>query len=169
MIRDEEGYIRIVDRKKQIICTAVGKNIAPAKLENLFSTSAVVEQIFFIGDERNYISALIVPSFNYFTDLFKKEGISFDENALEWDSSSGADICFKVGDDFIGQQLLSEAIEAEVQKANEQLESFEKIRKYTIIPERFTEANGQLTPTQKTKKRVILEAYTDAIEDMYKD
>ncbi|OPZ32446.1 MAG: Long-chain-fatty-acid--CoA ligase FadD15 [Synergistetes bacterium ADurb.BinA166] len=166
---DEWGYYRIVDRKKAIICTAVGKNIAPAKLESLFSLSHAIEQVFFIGDERSYITALIVPNFNYFVDLFEKEGIPYDESLLEFSEASGAKICTGAGDDFISQPLLKEIIDREVQQANSQLESFERIKQYTILAQRFTEANGRLTPTQKAKKKVILKDYEDVIDRMYRE
>ena len=76
--KDDYGYYRILDRKKAIICTAVGKNVAPAKLESLFALSHAVEQVFFIGDERNYTSALIVPNFGYFIDFFEQERIPYN-------------------------------------------------------------------------------------------
>ncbi len=165
--QDAQGYFKIVDRKKAIICTAVGKNIAPAKIENLFSTSTAVEQIFLVGDERNFITALIVPNFNYFADLYRKEGTSFNESALEWSTASGVPICVKVGDDFLRVPALIDMIGKDVRAANAQLEDFERIKKYTVLSSRFTEANGQLTPTQKTKKKPILEAYRDVIDKMY--
>jgi long-chain acyl-CoA synthetase len=167
VIQDDYGYYKIIDRKKAIICTAVGKNIAPAKLENLFSTSSYVEQIFFIGDERNYITALIVPNFNYFMTLFDKEGINYDKSQIVFDDSSGVAICTKVGEDFVSHPRLVELIQKEVDSANKQLESFELIKNFAILRERFTENNGMLTPSQKTKKRVILEKYADVIEKMY--
>lgn len=167
VIQDQFGYYKILDRKKAIICTAVGKNIAPAKIENLFSTSSAIDQIFLIGDERNYITALIVPNFNYFKELYDKQGIEYDKDSMLWSKASGVNICVKTGEDFISRDLLIKAVEADVKAANNKLENFEAIKKYTIINERFTEDNGQLTPTQKTKKRVILDAYSDVIESMY--
>jgi long-chain acyl-CoA synthetase len=165
--KDRYGYYRIVDRKKAIICTAVGKNIAPAKLENLFSLSHVIEQVFLVGDERNYISALVVPNFNYFRELFDRENIGYDKNTLVYEDIGGMKICTGVGEDFVAQPMLTELIAKDVEAANEQLEGFEMIRKYTILSRRFTEENGQLTPTQKTKKNVILMDYEDIINKMY--
>jgi long-chain acyl-CoA synthetase len=165
--QDNQGYFRIVDRKKAIICTAVGKNIAPAKLENLFSLSHVIEQVFFIGDERNYISALLVPNFSYFIELFKKENISYDKAKLEFLEIGGVKICTTVGEDFVSHPRLKELMEKDVHEANSKLEGFEAIKKYTILAHRFTEENGRLTPTQKTKKNVILKDYADIINGMY--
>ena len=164
---DENGYYKIVDRKKAIICTAIGKNIAPAKIESLFSTSPLVEQIFLIGDERNFISALITPNFAYFIDVFESQGVSYDKDSLLWSDATGIDICMGVGEDFISQPVLKEMIDKEVQKANQSLEHFEQIKQYTIIKDRFSEDNGQLTPTQKAKKRIIEDVYSGEIEKMY--
>lgn len=165
--KDKYGYYRIVDRKKAIICTAVGKNIAPVKLENLFSLSHVIEQVFFIGDERNYISALVAPNFNYFRELFDRENIGYEKDKLVYEDIGGMKICTGVGEDFVAQPMLTELIAKDVEAANEQLEGFERIRRYTILRERFTEENGRLTPTQKTKKNVILKDYEDLINKMY--
>ncbi|HNY65536.1 MAG TPA: AMP-binding protein [Deltaproteobacteria bacterium] len=164
---DGYGYYRIVDRKKAIICTAVGKNIAPAKLENLFALSSVVEQVFFVGDERNYISALVVPNFGYFIDLFEKEGIPYDKGALRYSQIGGMSVCTQVGEDFVSQPRLKELIEHDVAEVNARLEDFEQVRRYTILTARFTEENGLLTPTQKTKKKAIIGNYRDIIEGMY--
>lgn len=165
--KDDYGYYRIIDRKKAIICTAVGKNIAPLKLEGCFSLSHVIEQVFFIGDERNYISALIVPNFNYFIDLFERENIPFDKGSLRYAEIGGMRICVETGEAFINQPRLRELIEQDVKSANKGLEDFEQVRKYTVIGKRFTEENGLLTPTQKTKKKAILSDYADVIEAMY--
>ncbi|HZK43144.1 MAG TPA: long-chain fatty acid--CoA ligase [Syntrophomonadaceae bacterium] len=164
---DPDGYFRIVDRKKAIICLATGKNVAPAKIESQFATSTAVDQIFVIGDERNVIGALILPSFSYFMNLFEKENIAYDRTKLEYSNIAGAEIVTGVGQDFIDQPILKQMIADNVKQVNETLEDFEQIRQYTIITQRFTEENDQLTPTQKTKKRVILEVYKDTIEEMY--
>ncbi|HQG33047.1 MAG TPA: long-chain fatty acid--CoA ligase [Deltaproteobacteria bacterium] len=164
---DGYGYYRIVDRKKAIICTSIGKNIAPAKLEGLFALSHIVEQVFLIGDERNYISALIVPNFEYFIDLFERENIPYDKGALRYSETGGIRICTEAGHDFVSHPRLRELIEKDVASVNARLEDFEQIKRYTIVRRRFTEENGQLTPTQKTKKKAIIKEYTDIIEGMY--
>ena len=165
--RDPQGYYRIVDRKKAIICTSAGKNIAPAKLESLFATSQYVEQVFFVGSERPFIAGLVVPSFNYFIDLFESEGISYDRAALKFSETTGVRICIEVGEDFIAQPRLKELVAQEIETANARLEKFENIREYTILNRRFTEENGFLTPTQKAKKRVIVAEFAPLIEAMY--
>lgn len=167
VVKDSDGYYRMVDRKKAIICLATGKNVAPAKIENLFATSPFIEQVFCIGDERPVISSLIVPNFNYFMTIFEREGVCYDEDALVWSEATGAPICTAVGADFIDHPLLKGIIEQEIHAANEKLEKHERIKQHTIINSRFTEENAMLTPTQKAKKKVILDVYKDAVEKMY--
>ncbi len=164
---DEFGYIKIVDRIKAIICLSSGKNIAPAKVESRFATSAYIEQVFPIGDEQSVISCLIVPNLTYFKDKFDAEGIEYDKSAIGIDDSAGVPIVYKVGEDFIEKGNLKELIAQEVETANTELEGFEQVKRYTILTERFTEQNGMLTPTQKTKKKFILAAYSQQIEQMY--
>ncbi|MCL1864767.1 MAG: AMP-binding protein [Spirochaetes bacterium] len=164
---DEHGYYRILDRKKSIICTDTGKNISPFKIVDLFSSSDYVEQVLVIGDDRSYITALIVPRFNHFVDMFDKESVRYRKDQLEWDDEGEFRTCVKVGDDFILNFNLQELIKGEVDKANLELEIYEKIKQYTILPERFTEQNGLLTPSHKVKKKEIIEKYADVIEKMY--
>jgi len=164
---DEDGYYKIVDRKKAIICLATGKNVAPLKLESRFATSLAVEQVFVIGDERTYISALIVPSFNYFIDIFEKQNIPYDKSHVKFAEINGAQLCVEVGIDFVSQPILQMMVAEAVAEANKTLEEFETIKQYEIITRRFTEETGELTPTQKIKKRVVLENYHDTIEALY--
>ena len=165
--KDDYGYYRVLDRKKAIICTSVGKNIAPAKLESLFALSRVIEQVFFIGDERSYISALIVPNFQFFIDFFEQERIPYDKDCVKFSEIGGLSLCMEAGEDFVNNPRLKEIIEHEVSLVNRRLEDFERIRRYTILPRRFTEENGLLTPTQKVRKAEILREYTGVIETMY--
>ncbi len=164
---DKYGYYKIVDRIKSIICLATGKNVAPAKVESQFATSPYIEQVFTIGDERAVISTLLVPSLTFFKEKFDREGIEYDKSKVVIDNSAGAPVVVKVGPDFIDKGNIRELIAEEVARANKELEEYERIKQYTILTERFTEQNGMLTPTQKTKKKVILEKYASDIEKMY--
>ncbi|PKL19515.1 MAG: AMP-dependent synthetase [Spirochaetae bacterium HGW-Spirochaetae-5] len=164
---DEHGYYKISDRKKSIICTDSGKNISPFKIVDLFTTSSYIDQILIVGDDRRYISALIVPNYNYFIDLFDKEGVKYKKDMLQWDDYGGFRTCIKVGEDFIANYQLQELINDEIDAANCELESYEKIKQYTILTERFTEMNGLLTPSQKVKKKEIIERFAKEIDSMY--
>ena len=164
---DEDGYIKIVDRIKAIIVLNTGKNVAPAKIEKLFATSSAVEQVFVIGDERKYISALVVPNFDYFIQLFDKENIAYDRSKLLYSNASGAPLCVQVGDDFIAQPVLKDLIAREVARVNKHLEEYEVVKQYAVLARRFTEETGEITPTLKPKKRVILKNYHDVVEGLY--
>lgn len=164
---DEYGYYTILDRKKSIICTNSGKNISPYKIVGLFEGSSYIDQILIVGDDRRYISALIVPNFNYFVDLFERESIKYRKDLLEWDEIDGFRTCIKCGEEFVNHYNLHELIRGEVDKANRELENYEKIKQYTILTERFTEANGLLTPSMKVRKKEITERYSVEIERMY--
>ncbi len=164
---DTEGYYKILDRKKSIICTDSGKNISPFKIVDLFSESIYISQILIVGDDKRYISALIVPDFNYFIDLFDREGVKYRKDLLQWDDDSGFRTCIKVGEDLIVNSRLQELIKDEIDRSNSELESYERIKQYTILTERFTENNGMLTPSQKVNKKEILEKFADEIEKMY--
>lgn len=164
---DNAGYYRVIDRKKAIISTSIGKNIAPAKLKGEFQTNDSIDQIFFVGDDRNFIAALIVPNFNYFIALYEKEGIRYDKSSLQWDDSFGISLCIKVGEDFTGTYRLKQVIDEAVNDANRNLETFEKIKQYSILTERFSVQNGTMTPSHKMKKNAIIKKYSDMIDKMY--
>lgn len=164
---DENGYFSIVDRKKAIICLATGKNVAPAKIESIYATSLAIEQVFLIGDEKTFVSSLIVPNYAYFVDLFEKEGISYDKSKVITGETNGAEIIIEVGEDFVNVPLLQQVINDEINAGNAKLEDFETIKQYEILTKRFTEEREELTPTQKTKKHVIMKNYKDEIEDLY--
>lgn len=167
VLKDSSGYYKIYDRKKNIICTTSGKNISPAKLEKLFAESKCIEQIFFVGEDRKFVTAIIVPAFDYFIDLFEKEGIKYNKESIVRDNSSGISVIVETGEDFVQIPRLNELVHKDVQRANSRLESFEQIKQYTIVREKFTEQNGLLTPSFKTKKKAILEKFSNEIEKMY--
>ena len=147
---DEDGYLRIIDRKKELIITAGGKNISPANLEALLKQHPLVGQVAVIGDRRPYVSALIVLEQEVAPVWARKAGIQF---------ASTADLA------------TNPAVEAEIQKAvdetNRHVSNVEGIKRFTILPADWTPETEELTPTLKLKRRVINQKYADAIEEMY--
>jgi len=147
---DDDGYLRITDRKKEIIVNAYGKNVAPAPIENALKATRYVSQAVIIGDKRKFLAALVVP------DL---------EALATWATQHG-----KGG--ATGQQLIDDPevktlIGADVEAVNHTLASYERIVTWTLLPEEFTLEGGELTPTQKIKRRVIHDKYGEQIESMY--
>lgn len=165
---DDEGFLRIVDRKKYIIVLDTGKNVAPARIESRFVNNPVVEQIIVIGNDRKFLTAVVVPGYDYILYLMRERGISIDDSQLEFADINGINTCVHVSKDVANHPLVRELVDAEIEKVNSDMDDYEKIKKYIILPGKFTEENGMLTPTLKIKNRVVLEKYADEIEAMYK-
>ncbi|SHG48295.1 long-chain acyl-CoA synthetase [Thermosyntropha lipolytica DSM 11003] len=161
------GYYKIVDRKKSIIVLDTGKNVARAKVESKFATARYIEQICVLGDDRKFISAIVVPKFDYIMNLLKAKGIEFDQSAIVYEGEGVERICVKVGDDFVNHEEVRKLIEEDIAEANKELEDYERIKKYHISNRRFLESMEELTPTLKTKHRNIIKNFQKEIEAMY--
>jgi long-chain acyl-CoA synthetase len=150
---DGEGFLRITDRKKELIVNAYGKNIAPAPLENELKSSPFIAQAVVIGDRRKFLSALLVPEFDHLKAWAAKSGVhggdAGDAGALLRDSR------------------VRNLYAAEVAKVNAHLPGFEKIVAWDLLPSEWTLETGELTPTQKVKRRVINQKYGEVIDRLY--
>ncbi|AFK19702.1 long-chain fatty acid--CoA ligase [Haloferax mediterranei ATCC 33500] len=149
--RRPDGYIAFRERAKQILVLSTGKNVPPGPIEDAFASSTVVEQCMVLGDGRKFISALIVPSFDGLHAWADEQGIDLPEDPK--------DIC--------RDDRVYERIEEEVEKANENFESYERIKQFRIVPEEFSEGNDLMTPTMKKKRRNILDRYADEVDLIY--
>lgn len=147
---DEEGYLRITDRKKELIITSGGKNIAPQPIENMFNTDPYIEQVCVIGDNRKFLSALVVPNF---------------ESLERWAKENG--IIFKDRNELVTHPKVYELIKGRIELVNRQLAQYETIKKFAILAEEFSEAGGELTPTLKKKRRVIDQKFKPIIDSFY--
>ncbi len=148
---DSENFLKITGRKKDLIITAGGKNIAPSALEGVIATSRYINQICIIGDKRKYLSALVTID---------------PDNVPEWAQTQG--ITFNSLEELITNDKVQAMIEKEVAEKNEEFASYETIKKITIVPE-FTIENGLLTPTMKLKKNMAITKYEETINAMYPD
>ena len=146
---DSENFLKITGRKKDLIITAGGKNIAPAAIEGIMATSKYINQICVIGDRRKYLSALVTLD---------------PDNIAEYAQEN--DIVFTNVDDLIDNEKVIRLIDDEVMRKNRELPSFETIKKVTIVPE-FTIENSMLTPTLKIKKNVVSQRHEVEIDSMY--
>jgi long-chain acyl-CoA synthetase len=147
---DEDGYLRIVDRKKEIIINAAGKNMSPANIEGALKTAGpLIGQAAVIGDARPYNTALIVLDADYAPVWAKQNGLPEDLESLA------------------GEQAVREAVQKEVDAANARLARVEQIKKFTIVAGDWAPGGDELTPTMKLKRKPIAEKYSDAIEAMY--
>lgn len=161
------GYIKIVDRKKSIMVMDTGKNVPRAKIENKFSVSRYIEQVCSVGDNRKYITALIVPKFDVLINYCKANNIAYDESKLLFFGEGADRVCLAIGDDIIENEQIKALIDEEIQKANEDLENFEKIKNYTILNRKFSEEMNEITPTLKLKHREIYKNFAQQIEELY--
>jgi long-subunit acyl-CoA synthetase (AMP-forming) len=148
---DEDGYLKIVDRKKELIINAAGKNMSPANIEaELKVCSPLVGQAITIGDRRPYNTALIVLDADY---------------APQWAGQNGLD--GKSLEELADEPKVIEAIQAGVDEANRHLARVEQIKKFTIVPGDWAPGGDELTPTMKLKRKPIAEKYEAEIEAMY--
>jgi long-chain acyl-CoA synthetase len=147
---DEEGFLSIIGRKKEIIITAGGKNLSPAKIENALKTSPYIKEAAAIGDGRPFISALIQIEADLVGDWATRQGLAF----------SGYE-------DLTCKHEVKQMIEREVQRANEQLARVEQVRAFRLMPQELHEDYGEVTATQKLKRNVVADKYARLIDDMY--
>ena len=146
----EDGFLRIVDRKKDIIITAGGKNISPSEIENKLKISPFVKEAMVIGDRRKFLTALI--------------GIEFDTVA-NW--ALRKDITFTTYRDLSEKPEVIQLIQRAVDEANEHFARVETVKKFVLIPKELDHEEGELTATQKIKRRVLTDQFSEMIEGMY--
>ncbi len=149
---DSDNYLVITDRKKNIIVTSGGKNVAPQPIENLLVTVPYVEQAMVIGDKRNFIAALIVPKFDKLRALAEANRIPFNSE-----------------EELIDNAKIYSLVDKEIQDVQEKagLARYEKVRRFALLPKAFTIESGELTPTLKMKRNVIIENFVSIIENLY--
>jgi len=148
----EDGYLRITDRKKNLIVTAGGKNIAPAPIEAALVLDKYIEQSLVLGDRKKFISAIVVPNFAELTTWAEENGVA------ETDPES-----------LIENDKVRELFDDVVENAMSSFSRFEAVKKYFLMPKEFTIEDGTLTPTLKIKKRIVEERYKDKIDALYEE
>ncbi|KPJ96440.1 MAG: hypothetical protein AMS18_00870 [Gemmatimonas sp. SG8_17] len=148
---DADGYLRITDRKKDIIVTAGGKNIAPQPIENMVKTNKFVLNAVLVGDRRKYPILMVVPDPDALQKWVDERGVTVDREGLLRHPEVGA------------------LVEREVMGSLRDLASYEMPKKVLIIEDDFTIEAGDLTPSMKVKRKVVESKYRDRIEDMYRE
>ncbi len=149
---DADGFLKITDRKKDIIINAYGKNIAPQPLEALLKSSPYIGTPVLIGDRRKYLAALLVPNFD----------------KLERDASAMG-VQFASRDELIGNERVRQIYQTEIDRFNQNLDRQEKIRRFALLSRDFTIDADEITPSLKVKRKMIDKKYKDIIDQLYID
>jgi long-chain acyl-CoA synthetase len=145
-----KGYLKITDRIKNIIVNSFGKNVYPTPIENAYLKSNKIEQLFLIGDNQEYLTAIVVPSREEMKEVF-----NFDESY------------FAESDDFIADQTIKEWLEIDMKNIEKTLGKFERVKEFIVKRRPFSLEEGEVTPTQKIKRKIVEQKYAAAIQKMY--
>ncbi|HEY9843654.1 MAG TPA: long-chain fatty acid--CoA ligase, partial [Candidatus Obscuribacterales bacterium] len=147
---DAEGFLRITDRKKEIIVMSNGKNVAPQPIENTLKNSPYIEQAVMLGNNQKYMAAIVYPSFEALEQLAQDKGIKFS-NRL----------------DLINSAQINAFMKTEIERLTKEFARYEQIKRFALIEEELSQENGTLTPTLKYKRRIINEKYQDLIASLF--
>lgn len=146
----DEGFVSIVDRKKDLIITSGGKNVSPQKIENLFLSDPLFSLVIVIGEGRKYLTALVNINLEEAQDVARKQGIAFGK-----------------GEDLLEKPEFMSVVNTHVSGLNRLLSRYETIKRYAVVRHAFSKETGELTDTLKIKRRVVREKYREAIDAMY--
>jgi long-chain acyl-CoA synthetase len=147
---DEDGFLEITDRKKELFVTSGGKNVAPHPIELAVTARPYIDHVCLTGDGEKYLTALIVPDFHDLRKVAREKGLEADDPAV-----------------LASQDEIRRLIQEQVDQVNRTLARYEQIKYFTILPRAFSVEGGELTPTLKLKRRVIKERYEQQIRNMY--
>lgn len=147
---DENGFLTITDRKKDIIVTSGGKNIAPQNIEGLLGTDAFISQAVVFGDKQNYLAALIIPDFQVLTGFAKEKGIEFKDNF-----------------ELVQHPKVVETYNDRIKEIIKDMPSYEQIKKFALLAEEFSTDTGELTPSLKVKRKFVEEKYANTIMGLF--
>ncbi len=149
---DEDGFLFITDRKKELIKTSNGKFIAPQTIEGKFKANALVGNVALVGDRRKFISALISPNFEVLESWAKEQGIAVDGRET-----------------LLADKRVQARYRAIVSDVNKTLANFEVVKRFRLVPDEWTSDSGELTPSMKLKRRVVEGKYRELIAGFYSD
>jgi long-chain acyl-CoA synthetase len=150
-IFDKDGFLKITDRKKEMFKTSGGKYIAPQLIENTMKQSRFIEQIMVIGDGQKMPAAFIQPSFDFIKEWAVIHGINIG----------------KSNEEIISNEKVIERIQGEIDTLNEKFGNWEKIKRFELTPDIWSIEGGQLTPTLKLKRKIVMEKYIDLFHKIY--
>jgi len=146
---DGDGFLRITDRKKDLIVTSGGKKIAPQMIENLLQTDPLIAQAMVLGDGERHLAALLTLNREQIAEWAKREGLEFQSP-----------------EEMAAHPRVTALIKERIREKNKQLAAFEAVRNFRVIPHNFSIERAELTPTLKLRRQIIKERYKDLIEEM---
>ncbi len=149
---DADGFLAITDRKKDLLVTSGGKNIAPQPIENLLKSSPYITNAVVLGDRQRFIAALVVPDFDKLRDYAKSQGIPF--GTIE-------ELC--------KDRRVVDFLKSEVDRATPQLASYERVKKIAVLHRDFDIERGEITPSLKVRRANVTSEYRDAIDALYRE
>lgn len=149
-IFEENKFLKITDRKKEIFKTSGGKYITPQLIENKLKESRFIEQAMVIGENQKFAAALIVPAFPFVKDWAQRKGLSFASN-----------------DEIAGNKDVRKRIAEELEHVNKSLGSFETVKKFELLPREFSIDKGEMTPKMSLKRKAILENFKEKVKDIF--
>jgi long-chain acyl-CoA synthetase len=149
---DDDGFLYVTDRKKELIKTSGGKMIAPQPIEGKLNASLLIDNAVLVGDRHKFLSLLIAPNFPALENLARQQGIAFASRA-----------------DLVSTPAVVAVYQAAVDKVNEGLANFETIKRFHLVADEWSIHSGELTPSLKLKRRVILARYAADIAAFYQD
>ena len=149
---DEEGFLTITDRKKNLLILSNGKNVAPQPIENQLKQSPYISEIMLLGDQRRTITALIVPNYDAIKEFAAEQQLEAEDIPA-----------------LLQTQEVQRLIRGEINQYSSDFADFERVRMFTLMAEEFSEESGEMTPTLKLKRPVIMENHKAAIDQMYGD
>ena len=150
---DEQGYLTITGRKKEILVTAAGKNVSPAQLEDQIRADAIVSQVVVVGDNRPFVAALVTLDPETLPQWLERQGIAQDTPMPE----------------LIEDQRVIDHIQSVIDKANQSVSRAESIRDFRLLEKDFTIESGHLTPSLKIKRPAVMDDYAEQVEALYRD
>ena len=149
---DKDGFLVITDRKKDIIVTSGGKNVAPSEIETLIKADRYIEDILVYGDKKKFISALIIPDFENLVKYAEFKNIGFKKMA-----------------DLVKSDAIQEFIQRRIDEKQKDLPPFARVKKMIVLDKRLTQDRGELTPTLKIKRRMVAAKYSHMLDALYEN
>jgi len=147
---EENGFLMVTDRKKEIFKLSNGKFIAPQLIENMFKESLAIDQIMIVGEHEKFASAIISPNFRYFDEWKKEKNISFSDS-----------------EELIRLPEITSLFNSEVEAINKRLSPPERINRFRLVPDEWSPASGELSPTLKLRRQFISNKYRELLDQIY--